>query len=89
MFDFIFEVVFEVLFAGLLNWLLFTPIGFLYLYIRYRSRPGVALVLSQKYEGKYANAGQELLLNAFILVLIVPILLMVVWAIYSSILRLL
>lgn len=89
MFDFIFEALFGALFEGLLSWLLFTPVGFLYLYIRYRSRREVALVLSQKYEGQYANAGQELLLNMLILGLMVPILLLVVWALYSSILRLL
>ncbi|AHJ98333.1 hypothetical protein Hsw_2738 [Hymenobacter swuensis DY53] len=46
------------------------------MYIRYRSSSEVEL-------------GQVLLLNAVIVVLIVPILLMVVWVLYSSVLRLL
>ncbi|MBF9220856.1 hypothetical protein [Hymenobacter ruricola] len=52
----------------------FTAIGFGYLYLRYRNTVQVQQVLVRKYENSYANAGMAVVLNVaaatFILLII-------------------
>ncbi|MCI1185948.1 hypothetical protein MON38_00840 [Hymenobacter sp. DH14] len=49
----------EQLFASLL----LVPIGFVYLWLRFRHRIRVAQALAQEYEDSYANAGSAILAN--------------------------
>ncbi|RSK29915.1 hypothetical protein [Hymenobacter metallilatus] len=55
-------------------WLLFTPIGALYLLIRYRGSAKRQQVLAQEYENEYANVGHVMVMNTVAAVLIVVVL---------------
>lgn len=80
MLEFLFEAILAPLFGELFNWLLFTPIGILYMFIRYRSSARRQQVLAQQYENEYANVGQAAVLNAVVVVMILGLLGLVVVA---------
>jgi hypothetical protein len=65
------EAILAPIVEGLFTWLLFVPIGALYLFIRHRGSARRQQVLAQKYEGSYANAGQAAVLNGVIIMMIV------------------
>lgn len=44
---------------------LYIPIGFLYLWIRYRKKERMRKILEEEYEGSYYYAGAELSLKIF------------------------
>jgi hypothetical protein len=58
-FAFLFQSVVQSLFVGLV----LIPIGFCYMYLRYRRSRLVRRVLRQEYEGRYHNVGQVVVLN--------------------------
>ncbi|MCA8830855.1 hypothetical protein [Hymenobacter pini] len=62
------------LIGDLLAWLLFAPIGALYLFIRYRGSAKRRQVLAQEYENEYANVGRVVALNTVAAVLILALL---------------
>ncbi|MCJ8291297.1 MAG: hypothetical protein MJK07_16100 [Flavobacteriales bacterium] len=47
--------------------ILLAPIGWLFLIIRYRDKKKVREILKNEYDGSYANAAKDTILNAFIL----------------------
>lgn len=51
--------IFEELFASLL----LIPIGFVYLWLRFRTRIQVEKILAREYENSYANTGSVVVLN--------------------------
>ena len=54
-------------FAGIVEQLfaplLFIPIGFVYLWLRYRNKARVKETLAKEYENSYVNAGMVVVLN--------------------------
>jgi hypothetical protein len=64
----------------LFNWLLFAPIGILYMFIRYRGSARRQQVLAQEYENEYANVGHVVVLNTVVVVMILGLLGLVVVA---------
>ncbi len=78
--DFLFEAILAPLFNGLFTWLLFVPIGVLYLFIRYRGSARRQQVLAQEYSNEYANVGRAVVLNMVAVVLILGVLGLVVAA---------
>lgn len=65
-----FAGIIEQIFAGLL----FIPLGFAYLWLRYRNQAKVKETLAKEYENSYANAGSAVLLNSVAAVGIVLVL---------------
>jgi hypothetical protein len=67
----------EDFFAGIIGEiftnLLCIPIGFVYLWLRYRKQAQVKAALVRKYEDSYANAGSEVVTNIIAAVLILLI----------------
>ncbi|AII50447.1 hypothetical protein N008_00425 [Hymenobacter sp. APR13] len=53
----LFTVLFEVLMEGIFSTIVLAPVGFVYLYLRHRSRMQARRVLIKEYESSYANAG--------------------------------
>ncbi len=61
--------------------ILYYPIGWLYLWIKYRNKEKVKEVLQDKYDGKYYFAGAQLTLSIFgkiLLILLVLFILVVI-----------
>lgn len=63
--------------------LIYFPIGFLYLWIRYRNREKVAEVKKEKYENSYAIAGATLVLSGFGVILFILLSIFLIAAIYA------
>ncbi|WP_426492428.1 hypothetical protein [Hymenobacter sp. 102] len=80
MLEFLFEAILAPIFGELFNWLLFTPIGILYMFIRYRGSARRQQVLAQQYENEYANVGHVVVLNTVVVVMILGLLGLVVVA---------
>ncbi|SNC65747.1 hypothetical protein SAMN06265337_1377 [Hymenobacter gelipurpurascens] len=61
------EELFSFIIAGLVEALfgvlVFVPIGFIWLYSRYRNTQIVEDILAREYDNSYANAGQVVVLN--------------------------
>ena len=57
------EEIFSAIFREVLTFLLLAPIGFAYLFLRYRNKVRVQKELASKYENSYANVGQVIILN--------------------------
>ena len=57
------EEIFSAIFEEVLAFLLLAPIGFAYLFLRYRNKVRVQRELASKYENDYANVGQVIILN--------------------------
>ncbi|MET4106360.1 hypothetical protein ABIB60_001708 [Hymenobacter sp. UYP22] len=69
MLEFLFEAILAPLFGELFNWLLFKPIGIMYMLIRYRGSARRRQVLAHEYENEYSNVGKIVVLNTVIAVL--------------------
>jgi hypothetical protein len=70
------------LIEGVFGLTVFSIIGFLYLYVRYRNRMQVRRALVKEYESSYANAGQVVALNtvaAIGILLVVGLLGTLIW----------
>jgi hypothetical protein len=67
--------------AGILYW----PIGWLYLWFRYRTKAKVSKALIEKYENKYEVAGALLLWKSFGLVFLSLVFLLILAAIFATI----
>lgn len=65
--------------------ILFYPLGWIYLWIRYRNKETIEKVLVEKYEDSYSVAGTLVCLKTFGIVFITLILLMLLAAFYSII----
>ena len=57
------EDLFAGIFEQMFTYLLLLPVGFGYLWLRYRNKLRVKEVLAKEYENSYANAGSVLLIN--------------------------
>ena len=55
----LFAGIFEEMFANLL----LAPIGFVYLWLRYRNKSQVKVFLAKNYEDSFADAGRVVILN--------------------------
>jgi hypothetical protein len=51
--------------------ILYIPIGYLYLWLRYRKKEKVKKVLNEEYDDRYYNAGAELVIGTFGKILLV------------------
>ena len=65
--------------------IIFYPIGWIYLRIRYRNKETIEKVLIEKYEGSYSVAGTLVCLKTFGIVFLTLILFMLLAAFYSII----
>ena len=65
--------------------IIFYPIGWMYLWIRYRNEETIEKVLIEKYEESYSVAGKLFCLKTFGVVFIILILLMILAVFYSII----
>lgn len=69
--------------------ILYIPIGYLYLWLRYRKKEKVKKVLSEEYDNRYYYAGAELVIGTFgkilLLLLIVFLITVIGRAIYNLI----
>ncbi len=65
--------------------IIFYPLGWIYLWIRYRNKETIEKVLLEKYEESYSVAGTLVCLKTFGVVFIVLILLLLLAAFYSII----
>jgi hypothetical protein len=65
--------------------IIFYPLGWIYLWIRYRNKETIEKVLLEKYEKSYSVAGTLVCLKTFGVVFIVLILLLLLAAFYSII----
>ena len=63
--------------------LIFFPVGFLYLWIRYRNREKVAEIKKEYYENSYSVAGSILVMSGFGVVLFVLLSIFLIVAIYA------
>lgn len=63
--------------------LIYFPIGFLYLWIRYRNGEKVAEAKKEKYENSYAVAGATLLVSAVGVVFFIVLSVFLIGAIYA------
>ncbi|WP_298519011.1 hypothetical protein [uncultured Kordia sp.] len=63
--------------------IIFWPIGYLYLWIRYRDGEKVAKVKRELYENSYSVAGAQLLISAFGVVLFIVLSIFLIAAIYA------
>lgn len=57
------EDLFAGIFEQMFTYLLLLPVGFGYLWLRYRNKLRVKETLAKEYENSYANAGSVLLIN--------------------------
>jgi hypothetical protein len=57
------EDLFAGIFEQMFTYLLLLPVGFGYLWLRYRNKLRVKETLAKEYENSYANAGSVVLLN--------------------------
>ena len=57
------EDLFAGIFEQIFTYLLLLPVGFGYLWLRYRNKLRVKETLAKEYENSYANAGSVLLIN--------------------------
>ena len=57
------EDLFAGIFGQMFTYLLLLPVGFGYLWLRYRNKLRVKETLAKEYENSYANAGSVLLIN--------------------------
>ena len=57
------EDLFAGIFEQIFTYLLLLPVGFGYLWLRYRNKLRVKETLAKEYENSYANAGSVVLLN--------------------------
>lgn len=70
------------LIEGVFSLAIFSAIGFLYLYLRYRNQMKMRRALVKEYESSYANAGQVVVLNtvaAIGILLVVGLLGVLLW----------
>ena len=65
--------------------IIFYPIGWMYLWIRYRNKETIEKVLLEKYDKSYSVAGTLVCLKSFGVVFIILILLMILAVFYSII----
>ena len=63
LFGWLVQSFFEGIVEGLFLTVVFSAIGFTYLYLRYWSQVKVQQVLVREYDSSYANAGQVVVLN--------------------------
>ena len=79
----------EDLFAGIFEqmfaYLLLLPVGFVYLWLRYRNQLRVRETLAREYENSYANVGSVVLLNTMAALLALAVGSMVILAIVVQI----
>ena len=79
----------EDLFAGIFEqmfaYLLLLPVGFVYLWLRYRNKLRVRETLAREYENSYANVGSVVLLNTMAALLALAVGSMVILAIVVQI----
>ena len=68
-----------------MSYIIFYPIGWMYLWIRYRNKETIEKVLVEKYEDSYRVAGTLLCLKTFGVVFITLILFMILAVFYSTI----
>ncbi|WP_216725945.1 hypothetical protein [Hymenobacter siberiensis] len=57
------EDLFAGIFEQMFTYLLLLPVGFGYLWLRYRNKLRVKETLAKEYENSYANAGSVVLIN--------------------------
>jgi hypothetical protein len=65
--------------------IIFYPLGWIYLWIRYRNKETIGKILFEKYEGSYSVAGTLVCLKTFGVLFLTSILLMLLAAFYSII----
>ncbi|MEM5564320.1 hypothetical protein WNY78_04365 [Psychroserpens sp. AS72] len=65
--------------------ILYYPIGWIYLWIRYRNKEKIKSILAEKYEDSYHNAGAQLVLSTFGKLLFALLLLMLLTVIGRAI----
>ena len=79
----------EDLFAGIFEqmfaYLLLLPVGFVYLWLRYRNKLRVRETLAREYENSYSNVGSVVLLNTMATLLALAVGSMVILAIVVQI----
>ena len=83
----IFSFIFSAIFEGVFNFLLFAPIGFAYLFLRYRDKKRVGQTLANEYENQYANAGRVVVLNTFAAILATVLFVGVISALLSPVIQ--
>ena len=79
------EEIFSAIFGEVLAFLLLVPIGFAYLFLRYRNKVRVQRELASKYENSYANVGQVIILNTIAALLALAMAGLVILAIVTPI----
>lgn len=65
--------------------IIFYPLGWIYLRIRYRNKETINKVLIEEYEGSYSEAGTLLVMKTFGVIFISLILMMILVVFYSLI----
>ena len=79
------EEIFSAIFGEVLAFVLLAPIGFAYLFLRYRNKVRVQRELVSKYENSYANVGQVIILNTIATLLALAMAGLVILAIVTPI----
>ena len=79
------EEIFSAIFGEVLAFSLLAPIGFAYLFLRYRNKVRVQRELASKYENSYANVGQVIILNTIAALLALAMAGLVILAIVTPI----
>ena len=79
------EEVFSIIFGEIIALVLLAPIGFAYLFLRYRNKVRVQRELMSKYENSYANVGQVVILNTIAALLALAMAGLVILAIVTPI----
>ena len=81
------EEIFRAIFGEFIACILLAPIGFAYLFLRYRNKMRMQKELASEYENSYANVGQVVILNTIAGLLAFAMAAMVILAIATPILN--
>ena len=79
------EEIFSAIFGEVLTFLLLAPIGFAYLFLRYRNKVRVQRELASQYENSYTNVGRVIILNTIAALLALAMAGLVILAIVTPI----